>query len=214
MAIMSVDVKKEVLRLLREDEEFRYTVAGLIGLTEVLKRMDRLEAELVKLREEMVELREDMNKLREDMNKLREDMNKLREDMNAGFERVNRRITALGARWGVDAESTFREAMKGILRDELGLLVERWVVQDAEGSVYGYPSQVEIDVALTDGKTMLVEVSSHVKQADPPIFLRKAELFEKTTGKKPAKLIFVSPFVDEKAMDACKTLGIQVYTKT
>jgi hypothetical protein len=197
---MSVDVKKEVLRLLREDEEFRYTVAGLIGLTEVLKRMDRLEAELVKLREEMVELREDMNKLRE--------------DMNAGFERVNRRITALGARWGVDAESTFREAMKGILRDELGLLVERWVVQDAEGSVYGYPSQVEIDVALTDGKTMLVEVSSHVKQADPPIFLRKAQLFEKTTGKKPAKLIFVSPFVDEKAMDACKTLGIQVYTKT
>jgi ribosomal protein L7Ae-like RNA K-turn-binding protein len=76
------DLKSRILKLLREDEEFRYAVAGLIGLEEVLKRLDRHEAELIKLRE--------------DMNRLIEDMNRLREDMNRGFELMERRISALG----------------------------------------------------------------------------------------------------------------------
>jgi len=188
----SSELKKEILRLLKEDEEFRYSVAGLIGLTEVLKRMDRFEEELVKLRE---------------------DMNKLREEMYAGFDLLNRKITALGARWGVDAESAFREAIRGLLGKELGFSVERWVVQDVQGLVYGYPSQVEVDVAETDSKTVLIEVTSHVRQADPQTFTRKAKLFETLTGRKPTSLLFVSPFVDEKAQEACKALGIQVYTK-
>ncbi len=209
----SSELKKEILRLLKEDEEFRYTVAGLIGLTEVLKRMDRFEEELVKLREDMNKLREDMNKLREDMNKLREDMNRFREEMDAGFDLLNRKITALGARWGVDAESAFSEAIRGLLGKEFGFSVERWVVQDVQGVVYGYPSQVEVDVAVTDSKTVLIEVTFHVRQADPQTFTRKAKLFEMITGRKPTSLLFVSPFVDEKAQEACKALGIQVYTK-
>lgn len=41
---MTLDVKREILRILREDEEFRYAVAGLIGLDEILKRFDRHDA--------------------------------------------------------------------------------------------------------------------------------------------------------------------------
>ena len=33
-------LKSELLRLLKEDEEFRYAVAGLIGLEEILKRLE------------------------------------------------------------------------------------------------------------------------------------------------------------------------------
>jgi len=63
-------LKSEILRLLKEDEEFRYAVAGLIGLEEVLKRLDRHEEQLAKLRE----------------------------DMNRSFELLRRHIDALGAR--------------------------------------------------------------------------------------------------------------------
>jgi len=87
------ELKSRMLKLLREDEEFRYAVAGLIGLDEILKRLDRHEAELVKLRQDVVELRREMVGLRRDMVELREDMVK-------GFELVNRHISALGARWG------------------------------------------------------------------------------------------------------------------
>jgi len=61
------ELKSRILRLLREDDEFRYAVAGLIGLEEILKRLDKHEAELVRLRENMVRHESELVRLREDM---------------------------------------------------------------------------------------------------------------------------------------------------
>jgi len=36
-------LKREFIELLEKDVEFRYTVAGYIGLSEILKRLDRVE---------------------------------------------------------------------------------------------------------------------------------------------------------------------------
>jgi len=196
---MSSQLKQRFLKLLKEDEEFRYAVAGLLGLEEILKRLDRHEEQLVKLREDMV--------------KLREDMNKLREDMNRGFELIERRISALGARWGLQTEEAFREGLRGILEKEFGVKVERWVERDKEGMVYDHPSDVEVDVAVKDGKTILIEISSHVKASDIPIFRRKAEFYEKVTGIKADRLVIVTPYVDDKALEMAKEFGIEIYTK-
>jgi hypothetical protein len=186
------ELKSRMLRLLREDEEFRYAVAGLLGLEEILKRLDRHEAELVRLRE---------------------DMNKLREDMIRGFELVESHISALGARWGIMAESAFRESLKGLLEKELGYRVEKWTVFDEAGKVYGYPSVVDVDVTVSDGKLILIEVSSHIKASDITTFRRKAELYMEKTGKRPDKLVAVTPYIDDTAQKAAKELGIEVYTK-
>jgi predicted nucleic acid-binding Zn-ribbon protein len=95
------ELKSRILKLLREDEEFRYAVAGLLGLEEILKRLDRHEAELVRLREDMNKLREDMVRHEAELVRLREDMNRLREDMIRGFELVERHISA----WALDGVS-------------------------------------------------------------------------------------------------------------
>ncbi len=192
-------LKKEFLDLLKSDEEFRYAVAGLIGLEEVLRRLDRHESELVKLRE--------------DMNKLREDTNRLREDMNRGFELMERRISALGARWGIMTEEAFREGIKGLLEKELGLKVERWVGADSEGEVYGFPSQIEVDVSVHNGRIILIEVSSHVRRSDVAALKKKALVYEKITNNKPDRLLIVTPYVDEDAYKLAKELGIEIYTK-
>jgi hypothetical protein len=204
------ELKARVLKLLREDEEFRYAVAGLIGLEEVLKRLDRHEAELVRLREDMNRLREDMV---EGFKRHDEEIVKLREDMNRGFELVERHISALGARWGVMAESAFREGLKGLLEKEFGFKVEKWRAYDEAGLVFGYPSEVDLDVAVSDGRLILVEVSSHVRASDVFQFKRKAELYKAKTGRKPDRLIMVAPYVDNKALEASKQLGVEVYTK-
>mgnify|MGYP000091245039 CR=1 FL=1 len=73
-------LKEEFLKLLEVDVEFRYAVAGYLGLLEVLKRLDSISQEQVKLREEQVRLREDFKELREEQIKLREDFNSLREE--------------------------------------------------------------------------------------------------------------------------------------
>jgi len=41
-----VELKQEFLKLLKEDEEFRLAVAGLLGYSEILKRLDRHEEEM------------------------------------------------------------------------------------------------------------------------------------------------------------------------
>ena len=177
------ELKSEILRLLKEDEEFRYAVAGLIGLEEILKRLDKHEKELIRLREDMNKILERLNRHEKELIKLREDMNRLREDMIRGFDLVNRHISALGARLGIMTEEAFREGLRDILEKELGLKVERWTHFDNYGLVYGYPSRVEVDVAIKDEKLILIEVSSHIKTSDIYEFKRKAELYEKVTAR-------------------------------
>jgi len=203
-------LKARILKLLREDEEFRYAVAGLIGLEEILRRLDRHESELVKLREDMNKLREDMI---EGFKRHDAEILKLREDMNRGFELVERHISALGSKWGIMAESAFRESLRGLLEKELGFKVEKWRTYDEAGIVYGYPSEVDIDVTVSNGKIILIEVSSHVKASDILQFTRKARLYEEKTGRRPDRLIIVTPYIDEKALEAAKQLGIETYTK-
>jgi len=234
------DIKKDMLRLLKEDEEFRYAVAGYLGLSEILKKMSELEErmdkhfeELVKLREDMNELKKETNNLRMETNRLREDMNelkketnllreetnnlrmetnRLREDMMLGFEKLDRRISALGARWGIESESSFRNGLKGIIEKELNYKVEQIKVYDSEGIVYGYPSEIEIDLSIYNEKIILVEVSSHVRRSDVSALKRKATLYEKLVKKKVDRLVFITPFIDESAKADCKKLGIEVYT--
>ena len=188
-----------MLKMLKEDEEFRYAVAGLLGLEEILKRLDRHEDEVRRVWQEI---------------------EKLREDMMRGFELMDRRITrlenlisAIGARWGIMAEDAFRGGLRGILEKEFGVKVERWIPIDEEGLVYGFKSVIEVDIAIKDGKTMLIEISSSVDKSKVAAFLRKAQLYERKTGIKPIRLIMVTPYADEDAIEAAREVGVEVYTR-
>ncbi|MEL9939937.1 MAG: hypothetical protein QW348_05055 [Ignisphaera sp.] len=117
-------LKKEILKLLREDEEFRLAVAGLIGFGEVLKRLDRHEEELKRLREDfLVFVKEQERKWEEnnrrweenskrweeayrrfesielELKKLREDFNKFVELEEKRWEENNRRWEENNKRW-------------------------------------------------------------------------------------------------------------------
>jgi len=87
---MSTPLKKEFLELLKKDAEFRYAVAGYLGLLEILKRLDRLEEGQNRLWEEVRALREDQTKLWENQNRLWEEVRALREGQNKLWEGQNR----------------------------------------------------------------------------------------------------------------------------
>ncbi|MEM3928446.1 MAG: DUF3782 domain-containing protein, partial [Archaeoglobaceae archaeon] len=172
-----------------------------------------------KLREDMKEgfkrHDEEMAKLREDMyagfKRHDEEIAKLREDMSEGFKLLRNQISALGARWGIMSEKAFRNGVEGIVEKEFGAKVERWVKKDFDGFVFGYPSDVEVDVVIRDRRTILVEIKSSISQGDVLVFKRKAEFYEKETGVKPSKLVMVTPFADEKAIELAANLGIEIF---
>lgn len=138
---------------------------------------------------------------------------KLREDTDRVLMLLERHLSALGARWGLMSEEAFRESLRGLLGKELGLVVEKWRAYDENGKVFGYPSEVEVDIAIRDGKVILIEVASHVKASDIYQFKRKAELYVEKTARKPDRLLIVTPYIDEKALEASKQLNVEVYTE-
>jgi chromosome segregation ATPase len=81
-------LKEEFLKLLDRDLEFRYAVAGYLGLSEILKRLDRLEEGQNKLWENQNRLWEEVKSLREGQNKLWENQNKLWENQNRLWEEI------------------------------------------------------------------------------------------------------------------------------
>jgi len=74
-------LKEEFLELLEKDKEFRYSVAGYLGLSEILKRLDRLEEGQNKLFESQKRIWENIEKLWENQNRLWENQNKLWEEI-------------------------------------------------------------------------------------------------------------------------------------
>jgi len=55
MTISIVELKKRILELLKTDEEFRYAIAGLIGLKDVLDELRKLREDIRKLYEKSLE---------------------------------------------------------------------------------------------------------------------------------------------------------------
>ena len=75
--VLTKEEKERILRTLEEDKEFRYAIAGLIGIREILERLDKIEEGQKKLWEEVRSLREGQQKLWEDVKLLREGQQEL-----------------------------------------------------------------------------------------------------------------------------------------
>jgi len=80
---MSLELKEKILDLLERDREFRYAVAGLIGLDEILKRLDQHDRKfneiLVVLKEHTARLDEHDRKFNEILTRLSEHDTKFNE---------------------------------------------------------------------------------------------------------------------------------------
>ena len=83
-------LKRELLELLEKDVEFRYAVAGYLGLSEILKKLDALIEEQIKLREEQTKIWKEIMKLWEEVKNLREGQAKLWEGQAKLWEGQNK----------------------------------------------------------------------------------------------------------------------------
>ncbi|MEM4317859.1 MAG: DUF3782 domain-containing protein [Candidatus Nitrosocaldaceae archaeon] len=212
----------------RHDEEFARVWQSIENLRKDMNEgFRRHDEEFVKLRqdmnegfrrhdEEFVKLRQDMNegfrRHDEEFARVWQSIENLRKDMQEGFKRMDLKVSALGARWGIMNEQSVREALKGIVGEELGYTISEWNAYDDEGYVYGYPSSIQLDIVVSNGKIIVIEIASHIKRSDSFMLKKKVELYKKKEGKEISKMMFVTPFIDDDARDACNRLGIEVYT--
>jgi regulator of replication initiation timing len=113
---LSASEKKRFLRALEEDREFRYAVAGYLGLSETLKRLDSLEESMKKLWEEVKALRGDVNTLKDDVGTLKSDVNILKSDVNILKSNVGTLKDDVGS---LKADFSILKSDTGALREDV-----------------------------------------------------------------------------------------------
>jgi hypothetical protein len=232
-------VRRELPNLLREDPEFRAYVLELARQeftprSETVDRFDRLLAELKRDREaqtrkweeqraERERDREEQNRKWDEQNRKWDEQNRKWDESRREFDRVHkeimahatkydRSIGALGARWGMQSEVAFRNALAGILEQNFRVQVLHVNEYDDEGTVFGRPEQVEIDVIIKNGLLLICELKSSIDKAGMYIFERKARFYEQRHGRKAERLIVISPMIESKAQKVADRLGIETYS--
>jgi hypothetical protein len=121
-------------------------------------------------------------------------------------------IGALGTRWGLYSEASFRNALKGILADAFGVQVLNLNLYDYEGEVFGRPDQIELDLIIKNGMTIACEIKSSIDKAGMYSFGRKVDFYAKHEQRQVNRKIVISPMVDDRALPVAEALGIEVYS--
>ena len=127
-------------------------------------------------------------------------------------EKLERSIGALGARWSMQSETTFRNALAGILERHSDVQVLRVEEYDDQGMVFGRPEQVELDVIIKNGLLLICELKSSIDKAGMYIFERKARFYEQRHNRKADRLLVISPMIDPRAKKVAGRLGIEMYS--
>jgi hypothetical protein len=136
---------------------------------------------------------------------------RLHEEIMAQARKFDRSIGALGARWGLQSEKAFRDALAGILEEHFGVQVININEYDDQGVEFGRPEQVELDVIIEDGLLLICELKSSIDKAGMYIFERKARFYEKRHQRQANRLIVISPMIDAPARKVAQRLGIETY---
>lgn len=219
MSLDVVELKKRVIELLREDEEFRLAVAGLLNLNTILLELKKLREDFNRLVELEEKRWEENNKRWEENNKRWEEARKRFEAIEVELARLSKAVAevevvlgSIGRRWGRDLERAVLEIYRHAL-EERGIepgKVEKFVYIDSEGKYYKKGARVEVDVYVHDERLYLIEVKSHAEYEDVEWFHDVSKIVEKVLGREADKLILVAVHIDEEALKRARELGMDV----
>ena len=176
---------------------------------EAESRFDRVLAELQRDREAQTRKWEEQNRKWEENAR---HFDRVHEEIIAQAKRFDRGIGALCARWGIQPESAFRNALAGILEESFGVQVINVNEFDDEGTVFGRPDQVELDIIIKNGLLLICGLKSSMSKPDMYTFERKARFYERRHQRKANRLLVISPMIDDKARAIAPTLGIETYS--
>ena len=207
-------IKQELPEILRQDREMRQWVIELpqeryADKKETESRFDRILDELRRDREEQSRKWDKQNRKWEENQAV---IKTMLQDIQALSRKHDSTIGALGTRWGLYTEQSFRNALKGILTGSFDVEVLNVTEFDDEGEVFGRPDQIELDIIILNGTLILAEIKSSMSKSDMYAFERKARFYEKRHKRKADRLLVISPMVDDKAREVAQKVGIEVYS--
>jgi len=227
-------IKKIIYDLLREDMEFRYAVAGYLGILDILKRIDDntkairdlqqevrdMQGQIRDLQTQVRDLVAQIKDLQTQVKDLQLQVKRLYEvieghgraicDLSRAVRELTATVNRIGIRYGIGTEEAFRESIKYLIEDLLGTYrVTKWKYYDNEGIVYGHPSDIDVDVLISDHEHIIIEYKAYADRSDLAELYRIGRLYEKVTGVKP-RLLMVAASYRRRAKELADKLGIEI----
>jgi len=211
------EVKKIIIaklpELMKVDPDIRNFILNVTRESYPSKR--EAESRFDRIMDELKRDREARDKKWDAQDKKWEENQRVINEMLVSIQKLDKKhdatIGALGARWGLHSESAFRKGLRAILEGSFGVKVERYEDYDYEGTVFGRPEQVELDVIIHNGTLILCEIKSSMSKSDMYSFWRKKNFYENKHDCKAGRVIVISPMMDDYAKSAAKDLDIEVY---
>jgi hypothetical protein len=230
-------LKEEILRLIKEDEEFRYAIIGLLGL----HRLDKIEEAILRLTENVAKLADLQAKTEARLAKVEERLFKVEERLeehdkkfvtieerleehdkkfNAILEElkglklvtdeISVTIGSITRRYGKDLEKTILKIYKDQLI-QMGINpdnAKRFRYIDKEGKYGIKGKEYEFDIVVSDDAVDVIEVKTHASKDDVEWFNDKVERVKSEFGKPIRRKVMVAVHIDEDALDRANELGI------
>ena len=208
--LLTKEEKLRFLKTLEEDAEFRYAVAGLVGLREVLDRLSGIEAnienvwkEIKKLSENQTKLWEEVRKLSENQEKLWEEVRKLSESQTKLWEEVRELRRGQNRLW--DEVARLRKSFRQLGRS-VGMSLEHFVAAflDLYLTERGYPEEMlDIEVGAKikyKGETVKIDILNKdpLVVGEVTTYLGSAEDVEKEVDKLLKRVKVVQEFYEKK----------------
>ncbi len=202
-----VDLTKTVDRLAQAQERTEMGLEKLaqaqerteMRVEELAQAQNRTEIKVEELAEaqnrteiKVEELAEAQNRTEIKVEELAEAQKRTEETMRTGFQSLDRQITTLGSRWGIQNENVFRNTIKGLL-EGTGFSVER-----------GFYGGREVDVVIRNGEHILLEITSRMGKKDIGLMNVSADDYETRLGINP-KLMVAAIYIPPSVYEAFST---------
>lgn len=228
-------IQQELPRLIAQEPLVRDFILRTVSeyyasKPETESKFDRILAELQRDREEQARKWDEQTRKWDEQSHRWDEQNRKWDEQSHRWDEQNRKwdeqlaeirrldkrfdstIGALGSRWGLASEASFRNALAGILTESFGVEVLNLTLYDNDGEVFGRPDQVELDLIIKNGMVIACEIKSSIDKAGMYSFGRKVDFYAKHEQRQISRKILISPMVDRRALPVAEALGIEVYS--
>ncbi|AFA38467.1 paREP7 [Pyrobaculum oguniense TE7] len=223
---LSAEEKRRFLKALEEDVEFRYAVAGLLGLGEVLNELRKLREDFNKYVEKSEkrwrqnerrwkenekrwkEWFDTWKKFLEDYEKRWQENERKWEEAYKRFDNIERRLSNVETTVGAVAESQYSRYVWEDLKEEIKARGEAVVRRVRNAKV----DNVDVDLLVeTDRRVYVVEVKIRPRVEDVGALLAKAEVVKAALGKE-AVPILTGTWIGDDVEKYARGKGVMIYS--
>ena len=170
---------------------------------ELAQAQDRTEQRVGELAQAQGRTEQRVGELAQAQGRTEQRVGELAEIQKQGFHSLTNQIAALGSRWGIYNEGTFRGTIRGLLSKMKGIEVQE-----------GYYGDRQVDVIIRNGEHVMLEITSRMHAKDINKIYSSADDYKTKEGIEPSLMVatsYISPKLMEKVMGLERKIEIFSY---